>query len=157
MIISGTGHRPSKIGGYKLPNPTYNYICQETEKILLQLKPEKIISGMALGYDQWLAFIAYKLGIKFMASIPFLGQEKAWPASSQKTYNKLLSKASEVVIVCEGGYEAKKMQIRNEFMVNQCDLLIGVWDGTNGGTGNCISYAKSINKNIIIIDPRLAP
>lgn len=157
MKVAFTGHRPSKIGGFKLPNPTYNYICQQIEKNLLQLKPEKVISGMALGIDQWAANIAIKLGIPFIAAVPFEGQEKAWPSESQKTFFKLLDKAAEVIIVSEGGYAAYKMQIRNEWMVTHCDKLIAVWDQTPGGTGNCVKYALSVQKDIVFIDPRLAP
>jgi uncharacterized phage-like protein YoqJ len=155
MIIAGTGHRPPKIGGYQLPNPIYNYICLETEKILLELKPDQVISGMALGYDQWLAHIAYKLEIEFIACIPFIGQEKAWPQTSQKTYHALLNKAAKQVIVSEGGYTAAKMQIRNQYMCDRCDVLIAVWDGSPGGTGNCVKYAQNIDKKIIFIDPTL--
>ena len=157
-VIAFTGHRPDKLPnketGYKLPNPTYIHVCQQIEKHLKELQPEKIISGMALGVDQWAANIAIKLHIPFLAAIPFIDQEKAWPASSQKTYHNLLSKATEKVIVCEGGYAAYKMQTRNCWMVDRCDKLIAVWDGTPGGTGNCINYAKSINKKIIYIDPK---
>jgi uncharacterized phage-like protein YoqJ len=155
MIISFTGHRPNKLGGFSLPNPTYIYVCQQIEKTLKELQPEKVISGMALGVDQWAANIAHKLNIPFIAAQPFLGQEKAWPESSQKTFHKLLKLASEVVIVCEGGYQPVKMQVRNEWMVNRCDTLIAIWDKTPGGTGNCVNYAKSINREIIYIDPRL--
>jgi uncharacterized phage-like protein YoqJ len=45
------------------------------------------------------------------------------------------------------------MQLRNEFMVNNSDIVIAVWDGTNGGTANCVKYAQVENKEIIIIDP----
>jgi len=158
-IIALTGHRPNKLPnketGYKLPNPTYIHVCQQIEKTLKELKPEKVISGMALGCDMWFANIAHKLGIPFIAAVPFLGQEKAWPEQSQKTYHKLLKLACEVVIVCEGGYAPAKMQIRNEWMCNHCDILIAVWDGTPGGTGNCVNFAKSVNKNIVFIDPRI--
>jgi uncharacterized phage-like protein YoqJ len=156
MILAGTGHRPDKIGGYKLPNPIYIKICQETEKILLELKPEKIISGFALGFDQYLANIAVKLNIPFIAAVPFEGQEKAWPQSSQKTFNRLLGFASEKVIVSEGSYAAYKMQIRNEWMCDRCDILIAVYNGDkSGGTYNCVQYAKKIGKKIIIINPSL--
>lgn len=160
MIVSFTGHRPDKLPnketGYKLPNPTYIHVCQQLEKTLLDLKPEKAITGMALGIDQWAANICIKLGIPFVAAIPFLGQEKAWPEKSQKTYRALLKKAAEQVIVCEGSYAPAKMQIRNEWMVDHCDTLIAVWDGSSGGTGNCVRYAKSKSDLLIItIDPRL--
>ncbi len=45
------------------------------------------------------------------------------------------------------------MDKRNKWMVDNCDLLIAVWNGTSGGTANCVNYAKSINKQIIIINP----
>ena len=154
MIVAFTAHRPNKLGGYNLPNPTYIYVCQQIEKILKELNPEKVISGMALGGDQWAANIAIKFNIPFIAAIPFEGQEKAWPEASQKTYHRLLSKAAKKVIVCEGEYARNKMQVRNEWMVNNSDILIGIWDGTPGGTGNCINYAKSINKKIIYINPK---
>lgn len=158
-IVAFAGHRPDKLPnketGYNLPNPTYIHICQQLEKTLLELKPDKAISGMALGVDSYAANVCIKLGIPFIAAIPFIGQEKMWPDKSKKAYHALLSKAAEKVIVCEGAYAPYKMQIRNEWMVNNADILIGVWDGSKGGTGNCIEYAKSIGKKIIIIDPRI--
>lgn len=154
MIVAFTGHRPDKLGGYKVPNPTYLYVCQQIDKTLRELKPEKVISGMALGVDQWAAHIAYKLGIPFIAAVPFEGQEKAWPKQSQMTFHLLLRMASEKVIVSPGDYSAAKMQVRNEWMVDHCDKLIAVWDGTSGGTGNCVAYAQKSEKNIIRINPR---
>lgn len=153
MIIAVTGHRANKLGGYKLPNPTYIKVCQEIEKNLLKLKPDKVISGMALGADQYFAYVAHKLNIPFIAAVPFIGQESAWPNQSQITYNKLIKFASEVVIVSPGEYSAHKMQIRNEWMVDHCDILLAIWDGSAGGTANCINYAKLKNKSIIYIDP----
>lgn len=154
MIVAFTGHRPDKLGGYKIPNPTYIKVCQKIESTLKELNPEKVISGMALGVDQWAAFISYKLKIPFIAAVPFINQECKWPTSSQETYNKLIKLASEKVIVSDGEYSANKMQVRNEWMVDHCDQLIAIWDGSSGGTGNCVNYAKSKNKLIIYIDPR---
>jgi len=154
MIVAFTGHRPDKLGGYKLPNPTYIKVCQEIEKALTELKPEKVISGMALGVDQWAAYIAVKMKIPFVAAIPFEKQESKWPLQSQETYHKLVKLASEQVIVSPGGYSAEKMQIRNKWMVDHCDKLIAIWDGTSGGTGNCVTYAKSVGKDIYLINPR---
>ena len=154
MIVAFTGHRPDKLGGYKLPNDTYIRVCQRIDTALKELNPEKVITGMALGVDQWAASIAHKLGIPYLAAIPFEGQEKAWPEASQKTFRLLRKLASEEVIVSPGGYSADKMQVRNIWMVDHCDTLIAVWDGTSGGTGNCVEYAKSVNKEIYYIDPR---
>ncbi len=155
MILSITGHRPDKLGGYKLPNPTYIKVCQKIEQAFKELQPEKIISGMALGVDQWAAMIAYRMKIPFLAAVPFEGQETKWPAKSQEIYQLLLSKASEKVIVSSGVYSSSKLQTRNRWMVDYSDKTLAVWDGSPGGTGNCINYAKSVQKEIIYIDPRL--
>jgi uncharacterized phage-like protein YoqJ len=47
------------------------------------------------------------------------------------------------------------MQIRNEWMVDRADQVIAIWDGTSGGTANCVEYATKMNKPILRIDPRL--
>jgi uncharacterized phage-like protein YoqJ len=159
-VIAFSGHRPDKLPdketGYILPNPTYIYVCQQLERHLTDLKPTKAISGMALGVDQWAANICNKLKIPLIAAIPFEGQEKMWPEKSKKVYQSLLQKASEKIVVCEGGYSAYKMQLRNEWMVNHCDILLAVWDGSKGGTGNCVDYAmkKMGQERIVIINPK---
>jgi uncharacterized phage-like protein YoqJ len=155
MIIAFTGHRPDKLGGYKLPNPTYIKVCREIDSLLRELRPDNIITGMALGIDQWAASVAHKLGIPFVAAIPFEGQEKAWPLKSQRTYRLLRRLAVEEVIVCEGEYAPAKMRLRNRWMVDNCDALIAVWNGSSGGTGNCVQYANSVNKKIYRIDPTI--
>src|SRR6185436_11792631 len=91
MIVAFTGHRPDKLGGYDLPNPIYIKVCQNIAEHLKLLKPDKTISGMALGVDQWAAYISYKLRIPFIAAIPFEGQQTRWPRKSQNTYIKLLN------------------------------------------------------------------
>ncbi len=48
------------------------------------------------------------------------------------------------------------MQKRNEWMVDNCDMLVAVWDGTDGGTYNCIDYAKRMKKPRILIDPNIS-
>jgi len=51
-------------------------------------------------------------------------------------------------------YTPAKMQKRNEAMVNDCNILIAVWNGTKGGTYNCIEYAKHVGKVIYTINPK---
>lgn len=54
----------------------------------------------------------------------------------------------------QGRYNPYKLQIRNEYMVDNADVVIAVWDGSKGGTCNCVNYAKKIGKNIIQINPK---
>jgi uncharacterized phage-like protein YoqJ len=142
-----------KLGGYNIPNPTYNACYSALVNALKFIKPEKAISGMALGFDQWAASACIELNIPFIAAVPFVGQESIWPDKSKIIYNDLLLKAEETIIVSEGGYEAWKMQTRNEWIVDNSEIVIGCWDGTGGGTHNCIDYALKKNKKVYRIDP----
>ncbi len=153
-IIGVSGHRSGpRMGGYDLPNPTYNYVCSEVEKFLLEENPDKVITGGSIGFDQWCSFICYKLHIPYIFAVPFIGQETKWPAKSQKIYKRLLDKAEEVVIVSEGEYAPAKLHKRNEFIVDYSDKMLFCYDGSAGGTGSCFKYACKVEKEHYIIDP----
>lgn len=96
---------------------------------------------MALGVDQDFAYVCYEMAIPFVAAIPFVGQENNWPQHSQDWYEWLLIRAESVVVVSPGEYAAWKMQARNQWMVDNCDVVLAVWDGSEGGTANCYRYA----------------
>lgn len=152
--LSFTGHRPDKLFGYDLTHPDYNNLRLKMRQVILDVNATHIISGMALGVDTLAAELALEMKIPLIAAIPFEGQDKIWPQKSKDHYQLLLSQASEKVIVSPGGYSAYKMQVRNQWMVDQCDILCAVFDGSNGGTANCVRYAEEKNKQIVRIHPR---
>lgn len=157
-----TGHRPDKLGGFDLPNTVYRRVTYALDDILTRFRPELGICGMAIGFDQWAAELLIDHNIPFVAAIPFEGQEGRWPDESQDRYFALLEKAHQKVLVCSGGYAPWKMQKRNEWMVNflktPADYLTSTWDGTDGGTKNCLDYAAkrrgAFGFQWINIDPR---
>lgn len=135
-----TGHRPDKLGGYRIPNCQFDQVTELLHKTFLELKPRTVISGMALGVDQWAAEVALDLGIHVVAAIPFEGQESNWPEESQRKYRALLRHVGAVKVVSPGGYAAWKMQYRNEWMVDHAEYVVAVWDRSPGGTANCMKY-----------------
>lgn len=147
MIIAGTGHRPDKLGGYGLP------VKQKLYKIAFKWLEEnrvnKVISGMALGWDQALLRAAIDLGFYTIAAIPFPSFYVKWPQQAQQEAIELLSLASEVKTVNKDPYSKIKMHLRNEWMVNHCDKVLALWDGSQGGTASTIRYAELKNKPII--------
>lgn len=140
MIVSGTGHRPDKLGGYDVA--TFNRLVDLATAWLKANRPSLVISGMALGWDQALAKAAIDLGIPVHAYVPFIGQADKWPKRSCEEYSKLLLQCTETKVICPGSYSPEKMQIRNERMVDACDLVLALWDGSSGGTANCVTYAE---------------
>lgn len=146
LIVCGTGHRPDKLGGYG--EKVTGNLVRTAYEWLMNNKPDMVITGMALGWDQALGWAAYDAKIPFIAAVPFAGQEKAWPAVSQEWYRDLLALAEEVTIVSDGGYAPWKMQERNKWMVDNSTLVLALWNGTPGGTANCIRYAEKVGKPI---------
>lgn len=158
--IAFTGHRPHKLGGYDPTNPKRVAVRAAIHDALQRAinkygETHEIvaITGGALGVDQDAASIAHKLGLPFIVAVPCQGQDSKWPAESKVRYATMLNLASEVVMVHDGPYNNTCMDKRNEWMVDHCDALVAVWDGTSGGTANCVKYAKKMKKPIVFINP----
>lgn len=148
MIVAATGHRPQKLGGFS--HKVKQDLFEVAMKALVEKSPHTVISGMALGWDQAVARAACNLSIPFIAAIPFPGQADRWPSESVLEWGKLLRKASEVITICETfSYDA--MEKRNRYMVDNCDIVIALFDENkpNSGTGRCIAYAKKHRKQIV--------
>ena len=166
-----TGHRPQSLpGGFK-NKALHRRIKNKIKQVLAVKKPELVISGMALGFDQWLAEVAVELNIPFIAALPCKGQERKWPSKSQEHYKWLLSKAHKIVYVDrEIGYISRtvppdvyhpeKMIRRNEWMVDQLisqDFVLSLYiPMKKSGTAHTLNYANNRvveHLNFININP----
>lgn len=147
------GHRPPKIGGYDRNNPLRRAISAELNNVFETLNPTHAISGMALGADTDFAHIALDRGIPLIAAVPFKGQESKWIEEAQVEYRQILERASKVHYLKHPGYALWKMHNRDRWLVDHCDHLVAVWDGSPSGTGYTVTYAKKRNKPIMIINP----
>jgi uncharacterized phage-like protein YoqJ len=160
MRIAVTGHRPGKLGD------EWNGIGYYSDKIRTYL--QKIIneytqpwnptltciSGMALGVDMIWAELAIENDLPFVAAIPCLNQEVKWSERQKQRYHAILNHPNcEKRIITPSPYNHEVMQIRNEWMVDNCNLLVGVWDGSSGGTGNCIAYALKQKRELVLMNP----
>jgi uncharacterized phage-like protein YoqJ len=159
LRVAITGHRPPKIGGYDPDTPLRKWVREQLRKTLDEIRPNLAYSGMALGTDQDFAEIVLEMGIPLIVVLPFRGQEDSWPEQAQFHYWRLVHQARQVITVCEPGYAAWKMQRRNERLVDEIEdgTLIAVWDGSTGGTANCVKYAQLCQNPIIRIDPTQFP
>lgn len=85
-----------------------------------------------------------------------------------RRYNRILELADDIIYVDElteyqprgmqpdqvGRHSNVKLQLRNVYMVDQSDIVVAIFDGTKGGTFNCIKTAKEKGKRIIVLDPK---
>ena len=160
MIIGVTGHRLQYLGGYS--EETYAKLLEFAKQELAELltivnvkdtfEHIRIGTGMALGWDQAIVEACVYYHIPFVAYIPFIGYELKWPQAAQNKYHSLLEKAFKIIYTdgMQGNYASYKLFKRNEFIVNDCEMLLALWNGDiQTGTGHCVQYAKSQNKRTI--------
>lgn len=145
MKVTVTGHRPNKLGGYTLP--VYERLTRFAMAQIEELKqaPTIVNTGMAQGWDMAVAYACYRMKIPYHAWVPFEGQELLWSDPDQAWYIKLLMKADQTTICCPGSYHSSKMMKRNQMMVDDLGtdgMVLALFNGTGGGTGNCVHYAK---------------
>lgn len=155
-------------------------LLKEIEDLIVNHGITKFISGGALGLDQaafWCVHILKEKypHIKNIVAVPYaeFGKRKwdqqkkkytGWSEEQAEWFKKILKKADEVVYVDTleayqkdrntpiNEYSPYKLQIRNEYLVDNCSVLIAVWDGEKRrGTWNCLKYGfKKENLNSII-------
>lgn len=146
LVVAGTGHRIDKICG------RLEAVTNATMEFLGSVRPSQVISGMATGFDQVLAAAARDLMIPWTAAIPFPGQHLQWTPAQQDEYHRLLESASDIVIVSPSYAGPWVMQTRNEWMVDRCGMLVSCWDGSSGGTANCLRYAERVGREVRYLD-----
>lgn len=175
ITICFTGHRPNKLpGGYNWKN-IQNIKMMTRIKIQIKSLIEsysentnfEFITGGAIGIDQMCFAICYLLKKEYpnriicTMAIPYSPEihTSKWHSNDVSRYNRHLKLADKVIQVdrqlgyqyCGLGFNVQKLQIRNEYMVDHSNIIIAIWDGTSGGTYNCIKYARSLNKKIFYI------
>ncbi len=157
-----TGHRPQSLPfGFDEADRR----CRKLKKVLKKqilglIKNENVthfISGMALGVDMYAAEIVLGLkvrhrGITLECAIPCGDQSAKWSKAMQERYARIISKCDKKTLL-QTAYTPGCMDRRNRYMVDNADLLIAVWDGGAGGTGNTAGYALRQGKPVIVIDP----
>ena len=155
MICAFTGHRPQRLPwGGREEDPR----CQAL-KILLDAAIDQaaergcrtFLCGMALGCDTYFAeaVLARKeRDLRLEAVIPCPGQADRWPEADRLRYQRLLLQCEDIHVL-ETAYSEGCMLRRNRAMVERADVLITVYDGSGGGTGSTIAYAKERGVKII--------
>ena len=162
LKICFTGHRPKSLPwGYDETKESCilfrNVMFSIIEKAIMN-GYTYFISGMALGIDMICAEIVLELKKKYKnamleCAIPCITQEKKWSLTQQERYKNILKKADIVHYVSKTEYTDTSMNDRNNYMVEQSDVVIAVWNGKPSGTGNTVKMARNAGKKVRIVNP----
>lgn len=147
------GPRVQDLGGFK-ENKLQKYIKKEIKSILEEAKENDyhLLTSLQLGIETWAAEQAFALRVPYTVFIPFKNIQSKWPTHSRKTYENLLSYASEKIVLDNGGFSPKKMSVKDEAMINKADLIYNFFPDTDWN----LSRAEKANKEIIhsLPDPK---
>jgi uncharacterized phage-like protein YoqJ len=153
-----TGHRPP--GLVNDPDVWIDYhkkilprLVDLGKGIIEKEQIEYAVIGMAQGFDTGMAIACVQLGIPYLAAVPGSWFSNRMYPKDRKIYSELLDHADKVVFVDQvetyqlvGGNIVHKLHRRNEFIVDECDVLGVLWNGNPSGTSNCINYARRQGK-----------
>ena len=164
LKVCFTGHRPKGLPwGYDETKE----ICILFKNVMFSIIEKAIIngytyfiSGMALGIDMICAEIVLELKKKYKnvmleCAIPCLNQENKWSIAQQERYRKILHKADIVHYVSKEEYSNTCMNDRNNYMVEQSDVVIAVWNGRPNRTGNTVKIAKILARKLELLTQKI--
>lgn len=163
QVLVVTGHRPDKVGGeYGMRGPWSDHVRGLLREQIRTLHPHRAISGMAMGVDLLFAQVVLEAEIPLVAAIPFESWSDDWGHEAKAVLREILDHPlTSTHLVTTGPGNAYKYQRRNEWMVDRAveagpkaGVLLAVWNGSRGGTANCVAYAMEVGLEIIYLDPK---
>ena len=151
MVLAFTGHRPEKLPwGSDAKDPR----CAALKRQILEAVRaaagegyDTFLCGMARGCDLYFAEADLSLGLRLEGYLPCPSQTRAWSEADRARQTALLLGCAAVYMV-EPEYSPGCMLRRNQKMVDAADALLTVYDGSPGGTGAAIDYAKRRGKTV---------
>ena len=157
-----TGHRPQMLPfGFNEQNPKCIKMKQKIKTKICELIENEgvtnFISGMAIGVDMICAEIVLELKkeythITLECAIPCENQSDRWSEAYKQRYRSIISQCDKKTVL-QKEYTSSCMHQRNEYMINNSDIVIAVWNGTKSGTGYTVEYARKNKKLIYVLNP----
>jgi len=143
--IAVTGQRPKSLGlkSFDPKHPVWLDAYDYVQRNIYYYGASRLISGGALGFDMIAAKAAVDSGIELELALPFEGYNK-WGAKDRARIAWLTMRSHTVNYICDPGYAVWKYQTRNEYMVDNADYVLALWNGSPGGTKNCLDYARKV-------------
>ena len=157
VVLAFAGHRPEKLPwGNDETDPRCAALKLQIREAVSRASQQghtTFLCGMARGCDFWFAEAVLKQkqqnpALRLEAYLPCPTQPDRWPEEDKARYEHLLKECDAVYMV-EPAYSEGCMLRRNQAMVNRCDRLLTVWDGSRGGTASAIRYAREQGREVI--------
>jgi uncharacterized phage-like protein YoqJ len=157
-----TGHRSQNLPfGFDETNPKCIKMKEIIKTQICELIENefaiKFISGMAIGVDMICAEIVLELkkeyaNITLECAIPCESQPDRWSESFKQRYYNILNECDKKTIL-QKDYTNDCMYKRNEYMVDNSDIVMAVWNGKKSGTSYTVEYAQKKGRRVLVLNP----
>lgn len=155
-----SGHRPEK-----LPNEgdEYSSVINRLKSILYKEICYSVkdgycnfMTGLARGVDSWAAEMILQIkvhnpNVKLICVKPFEEHGKNWKGYDKWRLSHALEKADEIITISTE-YKKGCLKERNQYMVDNADMLIAVVENYRSGTGQTIRLANTKGLAVKVID-----
>ena len=163
MILAGTGSRSLATADHDLQTD----IAIRVRYLLLDKRPDWVMSGMAEGFDEFLALAALNLDIPLWCAVPnegygqyYWGQKSLYGKDRNDEFQEILKRATKVTYVMSEIHQTQSLYlggkhanfVRNDFMVRIASDFL-VYDPTSSGTRQCLASIKNAKKPFTIVEP----
>lgn len=162
ITVMFTGHRSQNLPfGFDETNPKCIKMKEIIKMQICQLIENEyatnFISGMAIGVDMICAEIVLELkkeyaNITLECAIPCENQFDRWNESFKQRYYNILNECDKKTIL-QKDYTNDCMYKRNEYMVDNSDIVMAVWNGKKSGTSYTVEYAQKKGRRVLVFNP----
>jgi hypothetical protein len=116
------------------------------------------VSSLAAGADQEFARAVLRAGGSLITVIPARDYSMTFSnAADLATYRELLAASDQLIQLSYERSSEKAFMAAGRRVVDECELLIAVWDGEPahglGGTGDVVEYARKIGRPLRMVWP----
>jgi hypothetical protein len=152
-IVGATGHRPKHLTGTGA-----QWARQQSLRCLRhcrdRLGTTTVVSGLALGWDTWIAEDALLLGLDLWAHMPFPQQPAKWRPHEQVRWRHLVDSATQVTTYGES-YHVHHLHERNAGMIREAGTMLALWNParTTGGTAGAVRAIADAQRPWVHLDP----
>lgn len=118
-----------------------------------------VVSGLALGWDTWLAVAARHAGLDLWVHIPFESQPSRWPADDKKVWQRLRDAATKETVYGPNPTSKREavrlLHARNNGMIAASDAMTCLWlpSKRSGGTWSAVRKIYAVDMPAIHLDP----
>lgn len=160
IFVGVTGHRDLDV---QYQEALVHELGKKSESIQLAHPGQRVIllTALANGPDQWAALAARDNGLDYIAVLPMKEEDylresvlfgldgRPRQAEEQRFRELLVAAAEKIHLSLDKQYEkSNAYRLLGEFLVRNCDHLIGIWDGLYngkpGGTSDVMDMAYTL-------------